>query len=200
MRDKPLTPAQERACQEYVTNGGNQSEAYRVAYPKSRKWKPDAVHVNASQLFADARVRLRVAELQRPAARRAELTASRLIEEAAHIAFQDPRALLDANGNYLPIHEWPAELAAAVSQIDFAVGDDGQRYVSKVRFWDKNSAHERLFKQKGLFELDNAQRSGAGLSGLPAGEREAILERLNAARSSRVGGQPEPTGPGRTTH
>ena len=56
-----LTPKQERFAQLYVELG-NASEAYREAYDS--KAKPDSVHVNASKLLSDARVALRVQELQ----------------------------------------------------------------------------------------------------------------------------------------
>ena len=56
-----LTPKQERFAQLYVELG-NASDAYREAYDS--KAKPDSVHVNASKLLSDARVSLRVQELQ----------------------------------------------------------------------------------------------------------------------------------------
>ena len=56
-----LTPKQERFAQLYVELG-NDSEAYREAYDS--KAKADSVHVNASKLLSDARVSLRVQELQ----------------------------------------------------------------------------------------------------------------------------------------
>lgn len=43
-----------------VANGKSQSEAYRLAYPKSLKWKPDTVWQNASKMMADAKVSTRV--------------------------------------------------------------------------------------------------------------------------------------------
>src|SRR5208282_3946007 len=42
---------------------GNQSEAYRQAFPASQKWKPEAVHTAASQLMAIPMIATRVSEL-----------------------------------------------------------------------------------------------------------------------------------------
>lgn len=70
--EKPLTLQQEKFCQQVVLNGGNKSEAYRIAYPKSLKWKDNSVNVNASTLFADTKVQLRIAELQAKVAEIAE--------------------------------------------------------------------------------------------------------------------------------
>jgi phage terminase small subunit len=67
-----MTPKQEAFAQSYVETG-NASEAYRRAYDASRT-KPDVVHVKASQLLADGRVAVRVAQLQAKAAERACIT------------------------------------------------------------------------------------------------------------------------------
>ena len=54
-----LTSQQEMYAQ-VVASGKSQSEAYRIAYPKSQKWKPDAVWAQSSRLMADSRVAARV--------------------------------------------------------------------------------------------------------------------------------------------
>lgn len=56
-----LNPKQEKFCQLYV-DLGNASEAYRQAYNSTAK--PESVHVNASKLLSDAKVSLRVKQLQ----------------------------------------------------------------------------------------------------------------------------------------
>lgn len=56
-----LTPKQEKFAQLYVELG-NASEAYRVAYDS--KAKSESVNVNASKLLSDAKVSLRVQEIQ----------------------------------------------------------------------------------------------------------------------------------------
>lgn len=59
-----LTAKQEKFCQAIVS-GMNQSDAYRHAYDAS-KTKPDVVNVKASQLMANGKVKVRVAELRKP--------------------------------------------------------------------------------------------------------------------------------------
>ncbi len=66
MRKDPatgLTGPQEAFCVALLKTG-NQTEAYRQAYPKSLKWKPDAVSVRASKLAASANVQLRLSQLR----------------------------------------------------------------------------------------------------------------------------------------
>lgn len=68
-----LTPKQEAFALAYVETG-NASEAYRRAYDASRT-KPDVVHVKASQVLADGRVSVRVAELKADLVERHKVTA-----------------------------------------------------------------------------------------------------------------------------
>lgn len=57
-----LTAKQERYVEELV-KGKSQREAYRIAYPKSRKWKDEAVDVRASQCLKSHKVYIRYQEL-----------------------------------------------------------------------------------------------------------------------------------------
>lgn len=66
-----LTSQQEKFAQG-VASGKSQSDAYRVAYPKSQKWKPDTVWKRASETMADREVLGRVEGI------RAELAAKGL--------------------------------------------------------------------------------------------------------------------------
>tara|TARA_R110000868_G_scaffold390641_1_gene660364 strand:- start:1193 stop:1540 length:348 start_codon:yes stop_codon:yes gene_type:complete len=51
----------------------NQSDAYRAAF-NAGKMKPSSITVNASKLMADANVALRVNELRKPIAEKAQIT------------------------------------------------------------------------------------------------------------------------------
>ena len=74
-----LTPKQEAFALAYVETG-NASEAYRRAY-SAEKMKPASVAVNASKLLADAKVALRVQELQAKAVERHEITVDDILRE-----------------------------------------------------------------------------------------------------------------------
>lgn len=54
-----ITPQQEVFAQA-VAGGKSQADAYRTAYPKSLKWKPDSVWNKASAMMAKAEVSARV--------------------------------------------------------------------------------------------------------------------------------------------
>lgn len=94
-----LTQKQEAFCLAYIETG-NASEAYRKAY-NATKMKPASVNVKASELLADGKVTVRVAELRGAAAERNEVTVDSLIaelEEAREIAKQEaqPSAMVSA--------------------------------------------------------------------------------------------------------
>lgn len=82
-----LTPQREAFAIE-LAKGGTQSAAYRVAYPKSRKWSENAVAVNASRLVRDANVRLRLDELAAKAACANEVTLAQHVAELARLRQQ----------------------------------------------------------------------------------------------------------------
>ena len=63
MATAKLTNQQEVFAQEVVKHG-NQSEAFRVAYPRSRAWKVESVWSKASELMANVKVQERVSELR----------------------------------------------------------------------------------------------------------------------------------------
>lgn len=88
-----LDPVRERFVQEYHATG-NASEAYRRANPKSAKWTPNALNVKASRVLSEAKVQLRLEELQAEAAARHNVTVDSITEmlkedrEKAHAAGQ----------------------------------------------------------------------------------------------------------------
>ena len=63
-RDGVLSFQRERFCQEYV-KCGDQSAAFRIAYPTSKGWKDKLVWSHASELMRDGKVKVRVAELRK---------------------------------------------------------------------------------------------------------------------------------------
>ncbi len=84
---------------------------------------------------------------------RAEVTAERIIRERARLAFFDPRKLLDADGNPIPLQELDEDMAAAIAGLDVAtmMSDDGVRTtVRKYRFAAKEPNLSALEKRLGL--------------------------------------------------
>lgn len=66
-----MTPREEKFAR-LLIEGKTQSEAYRTAYPHSKRWKPESVWSKSAQLAA--KVRQRVLEMQEKAQEKALLT------------------------------------------------------------------------------------------------------------------------------
>jgi hypothetical protein len=94
MSIKPMSPQQERFASE-VAKHGNQSEAFRVAFPASRNWKPESVNAKASHLMAVGKVRARVNALRKITEKRLGMSRIQWLEEIAKLARdrKNPRQL-----------------------------------------------------------------------------------------------------------
>lgn len=68
-----LTFKQEIFCKEYISNGGNATQAYKKAYNCS-KMKDKTINENASRLLKDSKVRARLKELKKPLQEKFEYT------------------------------------------------------------------------------------------------------------------------------
>jgi phage terminase small subunit len=79
MAKSKLTPKQEAFALAYVETG-NASEAYRRSY-NIKSSTPQAVWVSACRVLADAKVSLRVAQLQERAVKRHDVTIDSLTQE-----------------------------------------------------------------------------------------------------------------------
>ncbi|WP_312537694.1 terminase small subunit [Stutzerimonas nitrititolerans] len=88
-----LTPKQEAFCLAYLETG-NASEAYRRAYNAS-KMKPNSINVNASKLLADAKVTLRLKELNESAVSSAVMTRKEALERLSTFARTDLSDLVE---------------------------------------------------------------------------------------------------------
>lgn len=88
----------------------------------------------------------------------------RALREAARLAYSDVRQLFTPEGNMLPVHEWPDDLAAAIGGVEVlkknvTSGDGKQDDVLKVKVWDKPRSLEFLLKHLGLL-TERLEHSG----------------------------------------
>lgn len=148
-----LTPQQEKFAQG-VASGLTLADAYRQAYPLSKNWKPLSLHPKASGLAADSKVSARIASLARKVEEAFTVDTAKLLREASRLAHSDIANIMHPDGRVKLPHELDPETRAAVAS--FKIDEYGR---IEYKFWDKNSAQERLFKHKGLFEQDNKQKA-----------------------------------------
>lgn len=148
-----MTPQREKFAQ-LVASGKSQAEAYRTAYPRSQKWKDAVVWNKGSELVRVGEVSVRIKELQAEIVKEFVIDTRSVLVEAYRLATSDIAKIMDENGRVKLPHELDPDTRAAVAS--FEIDEYGR---IKYKFWDKNSAIERMFKHKGLFEIDNRQKT-----------------------------------------
>lgn len=129
-------------CREYVISGGNGAKAAQAAGYNGDFRK------RASQLLDRPHIRRVIDRTFRAKLSKLDVNADRVLLELVRIAFLDPRRFYHANGTLIAIHDWPEDVAACVSAIEYK--PDGT--LSKVRFCSKNSAAELLGRHLRLWE------------------------------------------------
>lgn len=167
-----LKNARHEAFAQALAKGKTATEAYADA-----GYKPNRSH--ASRLVANGNITARVAEIQHKGADKASISVARVLQELSRLGLADVRNGFDADGNLLPPQEWSDDFAASVASIEVvtrtlpgyteevtkAGGWKARRrkakveYIHKIRFWDKNSALEKIAKHLGMF-VDRIEHSG----------------------------------------
>jgi len=122
-----------------IVEGKTQSDAYRLAYPVSKKWKDAAVHVKASTFAKDDKVLVRVTELREGQIEKHHATVQDILTELSYTAKFNPLDFYNKDGTQKPIHELPVEAAKAVS---ITGTEDGVTW--HFRQSDKNKAAQML--------------------------------------------------------
>lgn len=148
-----VTQQQEKFCRAVVA-GKSQADAYREAYKVRPGTKAKSVHEKASALAASVKVRSRLASMAQEVHADFTVETSDLLRESFRLATSDVSRIVGEGGKVLLPHELDEDTRRAIAS--FEIDDMGR---IKYKFWDKNSALERLFKYRGLFATDNAQQN-----------------------------------------
>lgn len=152
-----LTPKQQRFVAEYCVDFNATAAYVRAGYDA----RGNSAEAAASRLLSNVKVREAIEQKQREIAKRCEVTTENIVREAAAIAFSDIRKLFNSDGSPKAIHEIDDATASAISSIEVGqMVTDGKvtGRTCRIKFWDKNSAQERLFRHLGLFRKENASK------------------------------------------
>ena len=159
---RKLTAKQSAFVREYLIDLNAKQAAIRAGFSAK------TAEQQGYQLLQHPSVQAAIAEAMAKRANKLELTADRVLLEAARLALFDPRKLLNNDGTPTGIHELDDDTAAAIAGLDVLEQYEGTGkdrkfvgYVKKYRIADKNAALERVFKHMGLFEKDNRQKGSA---------------------------------------
>lgn len=133
----------------FLSNNGNATNAALAA-----GFAPKAAACQGSRLLKNVKVRQLIDSRQQETLSGMQITTARVLEETARLAFSDPRQLIHKDGPNKVKVKTPDELddatAAAIQSVEI---DEYGRV--KYKFWDKNTASERLFKHLNLYKENN---------------------------------------------
>ena len=155
-----FTDKQAKFCREYLIDLNATQAAVRAGYT------PTFANRTGPKVLANVGVAAEIARLQAEQAERTEITADRVIQELARLAFSDPRTIYATDGRLKQPAEWDDDTAAAVASVETEEHGEGRATVRKVKRWDKKGALELLGKHLGLFR-DKIELSGPGGSPIP---------------------------------
>ncbi len=128
-----LTDKMEGACQAYIENGGNKSEAYRTAY-NAENMADETIWVKACELFKQDKVAVRVLELQEAHRERHNVTVdtiTRELDENRDVAKEEKQsaAMTAATMGKAKIHGLVTdkkELKGAIGIVDLSSKSDAE--------------------------------------------------------------------------
>lgn len=138
-----------RFVAEYLKDLNGKQAAIRAGY------KPSRAEQTASELLATRKVSEAVAAGVAKQLKKVEVTADRVLEEIARLAFVDARGFWDEHGNLKPIKDLTPEQGSALAGFEAIIknakaGDGQTDLVHKIKLWDKTRALELLAKKFAL--------------------------------------------------
>lgn len=149
-----LTPKQARFVEEYLIDLNASAAARRAEYSPKRA---DAIGFN---LLRKAEIQSAIEAAQRERSARTGITADRVIQEIARIAFADPRTVMTWGPDGVQARD-SAELtddeAAAVSEVSQTVTKDGGSM--RVKLHSKTDALDKMCRHLGLYD-ERSKSSG----------------------------------------
>ena len=170
----PLPTKWEHLCQHYVMHGS--------ALKAAKDLKMNRSH--AARLLKDPRIAKRIQEIQAAEFQDLGITAERVKEELARVAFASAAGLFDEEGRLIPVHELPDDVAATITGIDVEVqqkmrkDEDGNLVAEdvvtkKIKRADKMAALALLARH---FKIVGAEDDGVNQLAT------ALADRLNRAK------------------
>lgn len=165
-----------------------------------------AAHAFLRDPFTKALIEARLSKL----VAQNEIAQETVLNELGTIAFSDPRGYFDTFGNVKPVHEWTREQAAAVAAIDVTEvideSSDGSKVkvtrTSKIKFWDKGAALDKLGRYLKLWEAAkqqvNVNVDNRSVTVHQHASSEGALRAVDEliARALAIGAAPDPAAPG----
>lgn len=151
-----------RFKEHYLAPGPDQHNATAAALAVG--CAPKSAKIRGYEYVKKLRASGDLAETARRVAALAELNTANVLLEVQRVALNDPRRFFTPEGGLLRPADWDDHMAACVQSVEVDevyVGKGKQRRVTgattKIKFWPKLDALDKLMKHQGLFAKNNAQ-------------------------------------------
>lgn len=163
-----LNDRQLRFTYEYMVDHNATQAAIRAGYSAKTAYS------QGQRLLKNVEIRKVIGDATERQNCRIEITADRVLQEIAKIAFFDPRKLFDEYGNPKGINEIDDDTAAAIAGLDVDTKTDGESdlltITKRIKIADKQKALDMLGRHYGLFDgkrSDGSEACGGGIIILP---------------------------------
>jgi phage terminase small subunit len=169
MSEVKLTAKQEKFCQEYMVDLNATQAALRSGYSEHSSKQIGTENI------AKPAIQARIAELQKKASKKVEVTVEMLLQEYKRIGFGDPRKIITWSGDtsiLKPSDELTDDEIAMVSGVVQKKGKYGDTV--EIKFNDKIAALDKLAKHLGFYKEVIDINKTVSISD----EDKAILDRL----------------------
>jgi phage terminase small subunit len=151
-----MTPKQAIFVAEYLIDGNATRAATAAGFAAA------SAHVTGARLLKNTKVAAAIAEGHARRAEKLEITAERVLQELAKLAYFDPGKLYDEEGNRIPVARLDDITRAAVAAVEDETTDGPGRVrtvAQKLKLADKGQNLERLGRYLKLF-TDRIEHEG----------------------------------------
>lgn len=157
-----ITPKKQRFAEEYLVDLNATKAAERAGYSER------TAKSQGQRLLTDVDVKALITEGMTKRSQSTQITAERVLQELARVAFFDPRRLLNADGSPKPVNELDDDTAAVLSGMDISEEFEGSGedrrfigYTKKVKVSDKVAALGLAMRHLGM--LNDKLQLGGGV-------------------------------------
>lgn len=174
-----VSPQEDKFCQHYATYG-NGSDAIRHAYPEWRGKDIQHIAVKASKLLAMSKMKVRIikyqAQLANIAEKKFEITAEKVLQELAAIAFQNSEDYFEWGAFDRQVWKKNKETGRSEPVVD----DKGQPVVESVQYVRAKPSAELTRTQKAavLSASETVTKTGDRVMELKMGDKLGALKAL----------------------
>lgn len=150
-----LTAKQLIFCKEYLIDKNATRASVEAGYSKK------TAEVQGSRMLRNVKVKEYIDTELEKMMNKLDISADRVMQELANIAFFDIRNIFDSNDNIQQIKDLDESTARAIGSVKFKQEKtDGENFAEtmEVKANDKLRALDMLMKNMGMYESDNKQK------------------------------------------